>query len=72
LPADSCWRTASVVAGTCVDANIASTAAIVMGRSAISWLEARRLPARLVDLAGNVHRVAGWPERTAQFGPVSQ
>ncbi|MGH7761038.1 MAG: FAD:protein FMN transferase [Candidatus Dormibacteraceae bacterium] len=65
LPADTCWRTASVVAATCVDANIASTAAIVMGRNAISWLEASRLPARLVDLAGNVHRVAGWPERSA-------
>lgn len=65
LPADSCWRTASVVAATCVDANIASTAAIVMGRNAISWLEASRLPARLIDLAGNVHRVAGWPERSA-------
>jgi thiamine biosynthesis lipoprotein ApbE len=65
LPADSCWRTASVVAATCVDANIASTAAIVMGRDAISWLEASRLPARLIDLAGNVHRVAGWPERSA-------
>jgi thiamine biosynthesis lipoprotein len=65
LPADSCWRTASVVAGTCVDANIASTAAIVMGRDAIPWLEASRLPARLVDLAGDVHRVAGWPERSA-------
>jgi len=65
LPADSCWRTASVVAATCVDANIASTAAIVMGRNAISWLEARRLPARLVDLSGHVHRVAGWPERSA-------
>jgi thiamine biosynthesis lipoprotein len=63
LPADSCWRTATVVAATCVDANIASTAAIVMGRNAISWLEARRLPARLVDLAGNVQRLAGWPER---------
>jgi FAD:protein FMN transferase len=65
LPANSCWRTASVVAATCVDANIASTAAIVMGRSAVSWLEANRLPARLVDLEGNVHRVARWPERAA-------
>jgi FAD:protein FMN transferase len=64
LPADSCWRTVSVVAATCVDANIASTAAIVMGWNAISWLEARRLPARLVDLEGDVHRVAGWPERS--------
>jgi thiamine biosynthesis lipoprotein len=65
LPSDTCWRTVSVVAATCVDANIASTAAIVMGRGAISWLEARRLPARLVDLTGSVHRVAAWPERPA-------
>ena len=63
LPAESCWRTASVVAGSCVDANIASTAAIVMGPSALSWLEANRLAARLVDLKGGVHRVAGWPTR---------
>ena len=69
LPADCCWRTASVVAATCVDANIASTAAIVMSRGAIPWLEARRLPARLVDLAGNVHRVSGWPERSADSDP---
>ena len=62
LPADSCWRAASVVAVTCVDANIASTAAIVMGKAAVSWLESHRLPARLVDQKGTVHRVAGWPE----------
>jgi FAD:protein FMN transferase len=61
LPADSCWRTASVVASSCVDANIASTAAIVLGRKALPWLEANRLAARLVDLDGRVHRVAGWP-----------
>jgi thiamine biosynthesis lipoprotein len=65
LPADTCWRTVSVVAANCVDANIASTAAIVMSRSAISWLEAGHLPARLVDLSGNVQRVAGWPQRSA-------
>ncbi len=65
LPADTCWRTVSVVAATCVDANIASTAAIVMSRSAIAWLESGHLPARLVDLSGNVHRVGGWPERSA-------
>ena len=61
-PADGPWRTASVVAGTCVDANIASTAAIVMGELAISWLAANKLPARLVDRDGIVHRVCGWPE----------
>jgi thiamine biosynthesis lipoprotein len=61
LPADGPWRTASVVAATCVDANIASTAAIVMGESALPWLVANRLPARLVDRHGTVHRIAGWP-----------
>lgn len=61
LPAGGPWRTASVVAGTCVDANIASTAAIVMGEAAIPWLAANRLPARLVHRDGTVHRVSGWP-----------
>ena len=62
LPTDGPWRTATVVAGTCLDANIASTAAIVMGQAAIQWLEATRLPARLVDRMGSVHRLAGWPK----------
>jgi len=61
LPASGPWRTATVVAATCVDANIASTAAIVMGKWAIPWLAAQALPARLVDRDGTVHRVSGWP-----------
>ncbi|HEY5033817.1 MAG TPA: FAD:protein FMN transferase [Candidatus Dormibacteraeota bacterium] len=62
LPSDGPWRTATVIAGTCVDANIASTAAIVMGQAAIEWLEGSRLPARLVDRTGSVHRLGGWPK----------
>jgi thiamine biosynthesis lipoprotein len=62
LPAEGCWRTATVAAGTCVDANIASTAAIVMGEGAVAWLEANRLAARLVDREGKIRRVAGWPD----------
>ena len=61
VPAVGRWRTVTVVAGSCVDANIASTAAIVMGDSAINWLAANRLPARLVDRDGNIRRVSGWP-----------
>ena len=61
LPAAGPWRTVTVVAGTCVDANIASTAAIVMGDSAVSWLEAAGLPTRLVDRQGVVQRIGGWP-----------
>ncbi|MGA7913376.1 MAG: FAD:protein FMN transferase [Candidatus Dormiibacterota bacterium] len=61
LPAESRWRTATVAAATCVDANIASTAAIVKGEEAVAWLEANRLAARLVDREGRVSRLAGWP-----------
>jgi thiamine biosynthesis lipoprotein len=56
-----CWRTVTVVAGTCVDANIASTAAIVMGPAAPRWLTGCSLPARLVAEDGVVTHVAGWP-----------
>jgi thiamine biosynthesis lipoprotein len=60
-PASSCWRTVSVTAASCVDANAAATAAIVKGRGADAWLAGRRLPARLVDVDGSVVTVAGWP-----------
>jgi thiamine biosynthesis lipoprotein len=61
-PAEPVWRTVTVTAATCVDANTASTAAIVRGRGAPDWLESLGLPSRLVDAAGAVHRVAGWPQ----------
>jgi thiamine biosynthesis lipoprotein len=66
LPAAGPWRTVSVVAGTCVDANIAATAAIVRGPAAASWLESAGLPSRLVDRAGAMTRVGGWPVPGAQ------
>src|ERR1700729_1418625 len=45
--ADSVWRTVSVSASSCVDANIASTPTIVRGEKAAPWLEALALPGRL-------------------------
>ncbi len=66
LPAAGPWRTVSVVAGTCVDANIAATAAIVRGAPAAAWLDAAGLPARLVDRNGAMTRVGGWPDPAAQ------
>jgi thiamine biosynthesis lipoprotein ApbE len=66
LPAIGPWRTVSVVAGNCVDANIAATAAIVRGVTATAWLESAGLPARLVDRSGDVRRVGGWPPPSAQ------
>lgn len=61
LPAVSPWRTVSVVAADCVDANAASTAAIVRGDGAIAWLFGLGLPARLVATNGEIHRVGAWP-----------
>lgn len=60
-PVDGPWRTVSVTAASCLDANTASTAAIVLGKDAPAWLEARALPARLVAHDGTVCHVAGWP-----------
>jgi thiamine biosynthesis lipoprotein len=60
-PAATCWRTVSVAAGTCTDANIASTAAIVRGPDAAGWLTGLGLPARLVAQDGTVVTTAGWP-----------
>ena len=60
-PARSCWRTVSVAAGTCMDANIASTAAIIRGAAALDWLHGLGLPARLVRHDGTVETTAGWP-----------
>jgi thiamine biosynthesis lipoprotein len=61
LPADSCWRAVSVAAATCVDANTASTAAILRGERAAGWLDALRLPARLVRHDGTTVTAGGWP-----------
>jgi FAD:protein FMN transferase len=61
LPATGRWRTVSVAAANCAEANAASTAAIVAGDRAVAWLAGHGLPARLVARDGSVRRVAGWP-----------
>lgn len=68
-PVDSPWRTASVVAATCVEANTAATASIVMGAGAIAWLEAAGLPSRLVARDGSVTRLNGWPDPVGDVKP---
>jgi FAD:protein FMN transferase len=62
LPTTGRFRTVTVVAATCVDANIASTAAIVRGDQAIEWLTACNLPARLVENDGTIHYIGRWPD----------
>mgnify|MGYP001791701091 CR=1 FL=1 len=56
------WRTVTATGATCVAANTASTAAVVLGDRAVSWLTERDIPARLVDETGRIVRTARWPE----------
>lgn len=60
-PAAEVWRTVSVAASTCVGANTASTAAIVLGEDAPRWLESAGVAARLVRPGGIVVLTGGWP-----------
>jgi FAD:protein FMN transferase len=62
LPVVPYWKTVSVAAGSCVDANTASTAAMIKGEGADNWLGERGLPSRLVRVDGSTVTVAGWPD----------
>lgn len=58
------WRTVSVAAADCVDANTASTAAVVLGEHAVRWLRDTGLPARLVRTDGSEVCLGGWSDDT--------
>ena len=60
-PVRAVWRTATVWAESAVEANSASTAAIVLAREAEDWLRATAPAARLVDADGAVTSLPGWP-----------
>jgi FAD:protein FMN transferase len=64
-PVRDTWRTVSVAAANCTDANIAATAAIVRAKAGAVWLAGQSLPARLVDREGNVTAVGDWPAEAA-------
>ena len=63
-PVPEVVRTASCVGSGALAANVASTAALVLGDDAVSWLTARDVAARLVCADGSVTRVGGWPEES--------
>jgi thiamine biosynthesis lipoprotein len=60
-PAQGRWRTVSVAAASCADANIASTAAIIRDGEAPAWLAGLGLPTRLVSRDGRTTELSGWP-----------
>ncbi len=65
LPAASPWRSVSVAALTCAEANALSTGAVVRGAGAPAWLRRLGRPARLVGHDGRVVVVGGWPAERA-------
>jgi thiamine biosynthesis lipoprotein len=71
-PAAEYWRTVSVAAGSCVDANIASCAAIILGPAAAEWLGSHQLPARLETPGGRVTTIAGWPAEPGAGWPAER
>ncbi|WP_213814102.1 FAD:protein FMN transferase [Glaciihabitans sp. dw_435] len=61
-PADAVWRSVTVVATTCLRANTLATASIVRGHTAMAWLGAQGVSARLVDWRGRIVALGDWPE----------
>ena len=55
------FRMVTISAGTCVEANAFSTAAIVWGEDALFEIPQRSLVARLVRHDGTIERLGGWP-----------
>jgi thiamine biosynthesis lipoprotein len=61
MPVPLIWDEVTVRARSCVDANTATTAAMVLGDAAPAWLERDGLPGRLVGHGGGLVLTAGWP-----------
>ncbi len=60
-PAQRTWRTVSVAAASCADANIATTSALIRAGEAPAWLARMGVPARLVSQSGRVYTIGAWP-----------
>jgi thiamine biosynthesis lipoprotein ApbE len=71
-PASSHWRTVSVAAEDCAQANIATTAALVRSSSALDWLTRQGLPARLVDVDGRVRTIGNWPAAVREHAELRE
>jgi thiamine biosynthesis lipoprotein len=67
LPALEYWSTVTATAASCVQANAATTAAVVMGAPAVEWLEGLRIAARLVRADGSVVCTSRWPVSDASL-----
>lgn len=64
-PAVTRWAQVSCAAASALEANAASTAAVILDDAAPGWLTERGIPARLDALDGTVTTTPGWPAVTA-------
>ncbi|HET7356047.1 MAG TPA: FAD:protein FMN transferase [Nocardioidaceae bacterium] len=60
-PAPTFWRSVTVAASTCLQANAVSTACIVRGACAVDWVQRLGLPARFLTYDGRVLTTDSWP-----------
>jgi len=70
LPADGVWRTASVAAATCVEANVLATATLVGGPAGMALIEGSGAAARLVARDGRVRHLGGWTPFGDELAPL--
>ncbi len=68
-PAAGPWVTVTALGPTCVAANTATTAALVLGHDAPSWLERHEVAALLVHADGTVLRTPGWRAAGVEENP---
>ena len=59
-PAVVPWRDVTVAAGTCLAADVAAKAALLLGAAGPSWLDRRGLAGRFVDEQGGIHLNETW------------
>ncbi len=64
--APALWAEVTCVAATALEANAASTAAVVLGADAPDWLAAHGIAARLEHLDGRAVHTPGWPTPTSE------
>ncbi len=66
-PAEEVWRTVTATGPSCVAANTATTAAVVLGEAAVPWLDRCDVTARLVAADGQVHTTGEWPHEVERW-----
>ena len=65
-PTTSPWRDVSVAASSCLIADVAAKAALLLGPAGPAWLDERKLAGRFVSHAGAVTRNDSWSARAPE------